>query len=212
VLSNRGKDLIKQYEHMSAHGYATSTDSATSHKYNNFELQYFKEELKPLLKNINSILDYGCGESNWSLSNFDTESGMSAQQYFSVPRVFYYEPAKNLDERVKVDTVISFDVLEHIFLYDVPAVLRDIYSYANKSVILNIAGYSARALLPNGENAHTTVRPLDWWKGMLDSICIDYPHVTTHFIYSVGHRNVIKNAPWSSSDWLISEKFVVEYK
>ena len=38
-------------------------------------------------------------------------------------------------------------------------------SYANRLVVLNIACYKATALLPNGKNAHVTVRDPMWWKG-----------------------------------------------
>ncbi len=47
---------------------------------------------------------------------------------------------------------------------DVPAVLRDILSLADRLVVLNVACYKANALLPNGENAYITARHPFWWK------------------------------------------------
>ena len=57
-----------------------------------------------------------------------------------------------------------FDVLEHIFISDIPYVIHDVFSYSKKLVIINVACYEASALLPNGENTHITVRPPLWWK------------------------------------------------
>ena len=64
------------------------------------------------------------------------------------------------DERASVDCVACFDVLEHIYVLEVGTVLRNIFSHAKKLVILNVVCYEASALLPNGENAHITVRNL----------------------------------------------------
>ena len=35
----------------------------------------------------------------------------------------------------------------------------------------------SRALLPNRENAHVTVRDHTWWKGFLDCISMEYPDI-----------------------------------
>ena len=55
--------------------------------------------------------------------------------------------------------VLCFDVLEHIFINDIPWVLKELFENAKQCVIINVAFYKAAALLPNGENAHITVRP-----------------------------------------------------
>ena len=71
------------------------------------------------------------------------------------------------DEKRSVDCMVSFDVLEHVFISNVATTIRDMLSYATKLAIINVACYSARALLPNGENEHVTVRRPLWWEGML---------------------------------------------
>ena len=54
----------------------------------------------------------------------------------------------------KCDLVLCFDVLEHIFINDIPWVLKELFENAKQCVIINVACYKAAALLPNGENAH----------------------------------------------------------
>lgn len=105
--------------------------------------------------------------------------------------------------------MVSFDVLEHIFVADVPKVLRDIYSCADRLVILNVACYPAAALLPNGENAHITVRQPLWWKGMVDCITPEFPNVTTCLICSTAWRQATGFPQWSGNGWQASETFVI---
>ncbi len=106
-----------------------------------------------------------------------------------------------MDERTRVDAVICFDVLEHIHILDVNKVIRDLFDHADKLLVINVACYSAAALLPNGENAHITVRQPLWWKGVVDSISIDYPHVFVYLMCSIGWRNTNSFSIWSSDEW-----------
>jgi hypothetical protein len=156
------------------------------------------------------VLDYGCGGSDWLASGFDVVSNLSAIQYFNLQKTYRYEPARNIDERQRVDCVVSFDVLEHIFVSDVPCVLRDMFSYAAKLIVLNVACYPAAAKLPNGENAHVTVRHPIWWKGMVDSISIEYPNTSVCLICSLEWRKSKAFPVWNANMWQESSTFVVD--
>ena len=43
------------------------------------------------------------------------------------------------------------------------SIVAEIFSYARRFVYVNVACYPAEKRLPNGENAHCTVRPPEWW-------------------------------------------------
>ena len=105
------------------------------------------------------------------------------------------------------DCVIALDVLEHIFISDIPNVLRDIFSNSNNLVILNIASYPATARLPNGENAHITIRPSLWWKGMIDSIAIEYPSILILLLVSNSIKRIDKYPIWKADSWNHSKTF-----
>ena len=62
------------------------------------------------------------------------------------------------------DAVICTDVLEHIPEEDIPWILDELFGYAEKLLYVNIACYPAKAILPNGENAHCTIKPVEWWR------------------------------------------------
>ena len=210
-FSKKGQDLIKLYETMVIEGYDRTDNTRVEVSFSDFELRSYKEHIRPTLNKhqISTVLDYGCGGSNWTQQGFDEKTNQSAIEYFNLSNAYRYEPARDIDERQIVDCVISFDVLEHIFISDVPAVLRDMFSHTSKLLILNIACYKAAALLPNGENAHITVRPPHWWKGMLDSISVEYPDITIFLICSPGFRNSTAFPEWSANDWENSNTFVI---
>jgi len=211
-MSPKGNKLIKMYTQMASTGYNCADGSfvSTEHVYNSFELRKFATHIRKILEDSNSVLDYGCGGSDWHKPNFLPESPKNAVEYFKLDKAFRYEPARDIDERQRVDTVVCFDVLEHLYIEDVFSVLEEIFYYADKSIILNIAGYDANALLPNGENAHTTVMPVLWWKGVLDMISVRYPKVCVHVLYSVDSQTAQSLAPWKALDWANSEKFGVK--
>jgi len=211
TFSKKGQELIKLYESMAGEGYDLVDGTRKEVAYSDFQLRAYREHIRPYLNKhkISTILDYGCGGSNWNIQGFDEKTGQSAVEYFDLKNTYRYEPAREIDERQSVDCVISFDVLEHIFILDIPSVLRDMFSHASKMLILNIACYSAAALLPNGENAHITVRPPLWWKGMLDSISVEYPHISILLICSPEFKNSKAYPEWSASDWENSNTFVI---
>ena len=212
TFSKKGQDLIALYAQMASHGYDRQDQSHVDNAFSDFELRAYRNQLKGVFPNfeIATVLDYGCGGSDWSAADFDPESGQSALQYFQLQQAWRYEPARNIDERQIADCVVSFDVLEHIFISDVPSVLRDIFSYASKLLVLNIACYPAAAKLPNGENAHITVRDPLWWKGMVDCISTEYPDIAVWLICSTGWRKSSDFQIWRAGQWQESNTFVIE--
>jgi len=212
VFSKKGQELIKMYEKMAREGYDRMDQQRVDIAFSDFELRAHREHILSLFNahSISTVLDYGCGGSDWRSSGFDEASGHSAVEYFKLQNAYRYEPARDIDERQHVDCVISFDVLEHIFISDVPIVLRDMFSFATKLIILNIACYPAAAKLPNGENAHITVRHPLWWKGMVDSISAEYPTVSVCLICSSSWGKGSAFPVWNATMWQESSSYIVE--
>ena len=61
------------------------------------------------------------------------------------------------------DAVICTDVLEHIPALFINETLHKIFSRSTRMVYLNISIRLAVKKLPNGENAHCTVKQPEWW-------------------------------------------------
>lgn len=142
-------------------------------------------ELRP-----RTILDYGCGQS--SLADM--------LRYDAGVAIYRYDPAIPEHSRLPVtsaDLVINTDVMEHIPTEDVDDVLAHISSIS-QNAIFNIATVLAVCVLPNGQNAHCTVRPADWWRRKLER----------HFSYVEALRSgrstksMFKTMPSSKTLWL----------
>lgn len=207
-ISDRQKQLTSVYAMMAKDGYNTIDGSYIKDAFNDMEISAFRNIVKDVFVkyDIKTMLDYGCGGSDYDKVGFD--GTLSAREFFGLDRVYRFEPARNIDERRHVDAVVCFDVLEHIFIADIANTVRQLFSLADRLLVVNVACYPARAMLPNGENAHVTVRPPLWWKGMFDAIAAEFPKVSILLLCSTGWRQVSPFEMWSANQWLHSPTFV----
>ena len=161
----------------------------------------FKDLLKKLLTKykIKSLLDYGAGQGSWE-SKIDGKT--SLKNYLDLKQVSYFEPARKLNKKTISECVVSFDVLEHVFISDIPWVIYDIFLHSSKLVIINAACYQALKVLPNKENVHITVRNPFWWKGMIDGIANFFPGINYVVLASTTFNDVTFYEDVSREDYL----------
>ena len=209
-LSKKGKILIELYKEMVQNGYKRKDGIEVKNTYESFELKKFKEILLPEFQklNITTLLDYGGGGSNWEKTDFN--NNQSAIDYFKLERVTNFEPARMKNELEVSDCVTCFDVLEHVYFNDLNFVLNNIYSNAQKLVVLQIACYEASALLPTGENAHITIRPPLWWKGFVDSFSIKFPKIKTILFCSTSYTKAHLFKIWKAEEYEERDDFTVK--
>ena len=202
-LSKKGTDLIKYYKRMAKEGYDRIDGIKVQCAYNDFELKKFRNVVKQNMQQeqIKTVLDYGGGGSDWDAINFDLNTGKSAKEFFDLEEVNTFEPARSLLKKIKSDCVVCVDVLEHIFIEDIPKVVSELFSLSKKLLIVNVACYAAAALLPNGENAHITVRSPDWWKGVFDTISSNYKKVEVVLICSNTFSSGVIFDSFKFDDW-----------
>ena len=212
TFSDKGKSLISMYKDMATNGYDRISQVRAKDAYGDFELKLMKKTIKGIFERfeVESVLDYGSGKCDWNDTSFD-DNGMSALQYFQLKHIRHYEPVREIDERSQVDCVISFDVLEHLFISDIPRVLYDMFSYAKKIIIINVACYPDEALLPNGENAHVTVRHPHWWKGILDCISVNFPDLHVLLFASLDRGKAHQFPIFSDSARNEDKRFVISF-
>ena len=110
-------------------------------------------------------------------------------------------------EKKKADCVVCMDVLEHIFIQDIPKVVAELFALSKKLLVVNVACYKAAALLPNGENAHITVRSPDWWKGVFDAISNGYENIEVMLICSNTFTSGVIFESFKFGDWASTEGF-----
>jgi len=122
------------------------------------------------LTGADTILDYGSGKGLQYEPRLveDDRGGQwpGILDYWDVEEVVCYDPCHAPYSKLPTevfDGVIATDVLEHCPEEDMSWIIEEIFGYARKFVFANIACYPALAVLPNGENAHCTIKPVQWW-------------------------------------------------
>jgi hypothetical protein len=132
-----------------------------------------------------TILDYGCGKGYQYDAGGITIPGEGVWEgvldYWDIDEVRCYDPCYERYSALpqgQFDGVISTDVLEHCPEPDVPWVVDELFGYARRFVFANVACYAALTTLPNGENAHCTVRPLEWWQAVFAAAANARPDVS----------------------------------
>lgn len=136
-----------------------------------------------------SVIDYGCGQS--PLADL-----ISQRCGASVTR---YDPAiPGLDSKPhgRFDLLISVDVLEHLPEETIDDTLAAMADLSDKAIII-VDSRVAATRLPDGRNAHLTVRPAPWWK---ERLAQHYPHV---------RRIWVQRRPASFVTWPISRPQVL---
>lgn len=183
--SPRYKELLSMYCTMHTEG-DSKTGIAPENMFAGISLPPQAIRIKQLIDAVGaqSTLDYGCGKAMlYHTSPIRMEQGQSfasIKDFWGVKETLLYDPAyKPYSEfpLKKADMVICTDVMEHCPEQDAVWILKEIFSLANKGVYLNISCYPAGKHLPNGENAHCTIRPQHWWQGALTYVSAFYPEI-----------------------------------
>ncbi len=143
------QDHLDQYREI----HATREWGNTSVK----NLRFLRPEIR--LLDPGSILDYGCGQSGF----------LEALGFGERVRLLRYDPAIPdfaTAPSEKADLLINIDVLEHVPESDLDDVLTHMASLCRDALIV-VDTKPAGLTLPNGQNAHCTLRPHAWWQEKL---------------------------------------------
>jgi cyclopropane fatty-acyl-phospholipid synthase-like methyltransferase len=131
-------------------------------RYPGESLEQHAPAIKALINKFDAktLLDYGCGKG------FQYTKKHIHKKFFNNILPSLYDPAVPTHDIIPegtFDGVISTDVMEHIPEDRLDEILKEIYNKSDKFVYLGICTIPAIAILPNGENAHCTVKPINWW-------------------------------------------------
>jgi hypothetical protein len=182
--SPRYRDLIEQYRAMHTEG-EHFLGVPAEHTFSGISLLPQAQDIRRLIRQTaaTSILDYGSGKGTQYLPQriaLDGRQWENVQDYWDVDYVRCYDPCfapfSDLPTE-RYDGVISTDVLEHCPEHDLPWILDEMFGFARSFVFLTIACHQARKRLPNGENAHCTVKSSDWWGELLQRVSAGHPRI-----------------------------------
>ncbi len=154
-------ELIKQYQIVHKQkNYGTSGENKAKW------IVPYLQELKPFPQ---TVLDYGCGRCN-------------LVKTLEVEYIWQYDPA--IEEfaakpKRKFDVIICTDVLEHIYEKDLTWILKDIRSFSH-NVFFTICTRIAAEILPDGSNAHKTIKSSAWWQKKIQRFFIRSDLILSH--------------------------------
>ncbi len=144
----------------------------------------FKDEISLIIEYLKpkTVLDYGCGKGKLSLvlgERFSDTSPKTNTVPSSVNGIHFYNYDPSIEKYNHIDLkhydlIINTDVLEHIPEKDLDDVITKIASLSQK-VYFGLNHKKAAAILPNGENAHCTVKPQSWYKKLMSK---HFDHLT----------------------------------
>ena len=174
--SPRFVELLEQYRAMHREG-DVRRGTPAEHTFDGKSLPRQASRIKKMIERsgARTILDYGSGKGRQYLPAGIMENGAvrwnSMQEYWGVASIRCYDPGhapfSALPEG-QFDGVVCTDVLEHCPEEDLPWIVGELFGYARLFVFANVACYPAAKTLPNGENAHCTIRPVSFWRELFD--------------------------------------------
>jgi hypothetical protein len=189
--SPRYRELVALSTHMHEEGWSVGDSKVIV--FRGTALAHHVRKIKELIDHyqIKALLDYGAGKGQLysgevTVQFINGETVSKVHEYWGAD-VTCYDPAyKPYMQRPtgQYDLVINTDVLEHCPEADIPWIIDDLFSLAKRCVYSNIACFPAKKQLPNGENAHCTVQPPEWWQQVISTVADRYPHIDFFFTMS----------------------------
>jgi FkbM family methyltransferase len=154
-----------------------------------------------------TILDYGSGKGFQYRPQKIVIDGRhvadSIAEYWDVDEVRCYDPGLPAHAALPenpYDGVISTDVLEHCPEEDLAWILDEIFALARSFAYLNVACFPARKSLPNGENAHITLRPPSWWRDLVAERAARFPALQWQLSAAEFSAGQVKETMYSSTE------------
>jgi hypothetical protein len=182
--SPRYRELLEQYQALHRNGDPAKGIPAAE-MFDGRSLPRQASRIRTLVAKTGAkqLLDYGCGKGSVYLAQRFTEGLQSwngIRAYWGVDDVHRYDPGHEPFSKLpegRFPGVICTDVLEHCPAEDMPWIVGELFGYAERFVFANVACYPAGKTLPNGENAHCTIKPLPFWQEIFESAAKARPGV-----------------------------------
>jgi hypothetical protein len=174
--SPRFRELLEQYRAMHRDG-DVRRGTPAEQTFDGKSLPRQAQRIKKLIQRTGAkaLLDYGSGKGKQYLPAGIMENGVvrwnSMQEYWGVASIRCYDPGYPPQSALpegRFDGVVCTDVLEHCPEDDMPWIVGELFGYARLFVFANVACYPAMKTLPNGENAHCTIRPVEYWRELFE--------------------------------------------
>lgn len=119
-----------------------------------------------------SGIDYGAGKG----AQYGDEDAMLVARLGYDP--FKFDPAWaefQTPPTEPADLVWCVDVLECVPEQDMDWIIGELARLAIRGLFVTVASYPSKKDLPDGRNAHVTVKPEEWWREKFAPLAIERP-------------------------------------
>ena len=188
--SQRYIALIEQYRGLHRDGEPT-LNLPPEMVYRGDSLPKYVRQIRDMIveHSAQTLLDYGAGKglqyTGLELSIPGEGDFSSIPAYWGTPPPRCYDPAYppfSDPPEGTFDGVLCTDVLEHCPEDDLDWIIAELFGHARKFVFASISCVAAMKTLPNGENAHCTVRPRAWWEQIILAVAPAFPAIHFQFV------------------------------
>ncbi len=195
--SDRYRELLRQYQLLHAEG-ERKLGLTAAETYPGISLIPHAATIRELVAKTGScsILDYGAGKGiAYDLSPIEIPGHGPAEtliDYWNVDAVHCFDPCYppySALPDARFDAVVCTDVLEHCPEEDMSWIVGELFSFARNFVFASIACFPALTHLPNGENAHLTIREPSWWQDLFATAARAQGNVGWHIVAETYHRD-----------------------
>lgn len=206
--SPRYREMLAYYEQLHVEGEPERGKSA-SDTFDGRSLVPHVNALSALLKayRSKSLIDYGCGKAkaytNAVMARPDGTRVVGLKELWSSVAITLFDPGNPQFQTYPAqpaDAVVCTDVLEHIPEEDIGWVVDELFRLSNQFIFVSIACYPAQKTLPNGENAHITLKSTGWWLDLLEAASLRHGKRDYYAtIYKPDYRQTVLHSapvPW----------------
>lgn len=123
--------------------------------------------------NVKTVLDYGCGRGtlgNSIMGRDKHHAPVSGVTWYDYDPAAYAEGLRKLPKVDHVDLITCTHVLEHVEPELLDATLEEFKQFSPKVIYIAVPSGPAKAVLPDGRNAHLIQESGKWWEKKLRSI------------------------------------------
>lgn len=118
--------------------------------------------------NYKSLWDFGCGRNYVMIKSLRSELPEVSSTGYDPAITNSEDGVSNVVVEGEVDIITSIDCLEHLHEDELPQCFEIFLKKSPKYIYLDICTRLAGKILPDGTNAHKTVKPDDWWKSAIE--------------------------------------------
>ena len=157
---------------------------------------------------IQNIFDFGGGNDTEGITVTHNLINSASKLFFGLdPDIVNSEDDSQAQSNTdSFESVISYDVIEHLHPTSVGSCLENLFEKAEKVVILNISCVPAGKSLPDGSNHHSSIFKPETWVTLVNSLAMSHGKIFALFLtLEKNQSSLVHNIPYEWHDYAFQD-------